>query len=402
MRGVPCWRHACCCRSLAPSHVRCILRLPAAHWAPLPPQNTHPHTPSTPCLQDADRFWDVTPPAQQELLAALQAAGNDSASGTGVSLALGWDVQRNLPLPSDHGGPLCQGALSVPLAPGTLRQLAAVLSGGAPSARLLRWGPGAGGSTGGGRGSEGDEEGGLAALYPLAWLMRGDLCSSRPLRPGDLGGGGAGEGGTGWAARWVACNASLLPQPDAWEGSAQPIGAGGAAAAAPLHQQRRLSAHSEPFLGGGATPAAWWRLDCWAVNASGAPLEPPAGQEGQGEAECGQQYGGPQLVAVLERVQGGIIGQTLSKYGIAGLYTIVVLSIGGRRSPPWPCLQRGRRQRWGSGAPVRRHGPLFQPCPRHGLVAFHPPRPTPRSGHSARRRPLPAPEPEQHAGTHTL
>lgn len=28
------------------------------------------------------------------------------------------------------------------------------------------------------------------------------------------------------------------------------------------------------------------------------------------------------IVAVLDRVQGGFIGQTLSKYGIAGLYTV--------------------------------------------------------------------------------
>ena len=34
------------------------------------------------------------------------------------------------------------------------------------------------------------------------------------------------------------------------------------------------------------------------------------------------------LVAVLERVQGGLIGQTLSKFGIVGLYTVVVYSIG--------------------------------------------------------------------------
>ena len=34
------------------------------------------------------------------------------------------------------------------------------------------------------------------------------------------------------------------------------------------------------------------------------------------------------LVAALERVQGGLIGQTLSKFGIVGLYTVVVYSIG--------------------------------------------------------------------------
>ena len=34
------------------------------------------------------------------------------------------------------------------------------------------------------------------------------------------------------------------------------------------------------------------------------------------------------VVAVLERVQGGLIGQTLSKFGIAGLYTVFVYGIG--------------------------------------------------------------------------
>lgn len=34
------------------------------------------------------------------------------------------------------------------------------------------------------------------------------------------------------------------------------------------------------------------------------------------------------LVAVLERVQGGLIGQTLSSFGILGLYITVVLAIG--------------------------------------------------------------------------
>ena len=30
---------------------------------------------------------------------------------------------------------------------------------------------------------------------------------------------------------------------------------------------------------------------------------------------------------MLERVQGGLIGETLSRLGVAGLYTVVVLSI---------------------------------------------------------------------------
>ena len=34
------------------------------------------------------------------------------------------------------------------------------------------------------------------------------------------------------------------------------------------------------------------------------------------------------MVAILERVQGGLIGQTLSSFGILGLYITVVLAIG--------------------------------------------------------------------------
>lgn len=34
------------------------------------------------------------------------------------------------------------------------------------------------------------------------------------------------------------------------------------------------------------------------------------------------------MVAVLERVQGGIIGQTLSSFGITGLYITFVFGIG--------------------------------------------------------------------------
>lgn len=39
-------------------------------------------------------------------------------------------------------------------------------------------------------------------------------------------------------------------------------------------------------------------------------------------------YDGARVVAVLERVQGGIIGQTLSSFGITGLYITFVFGIG--------------------------------------------------------------------------
>ncbi|KDD75824.1 hypothetical protein H632_c483p0, partial [Helicosporidium sp. ATCC 50920] len=70
----------------------------------------------------------------------------------------------------------------------------------------------------------------------------------------------------------------------------------------------------------------WWRLECGAVGGAGEALEPPA--EGGRAAECGRGLVGPRLVAVLERVQGGLIGQTLSRFGIIGLYTVFVYGIG--------------------------------------------------------------------------
>lgn len=132
-------------------------------------------------------------------------------------------------------------------------------------------------------------------------------------------------GAQGWDDQWVACNASLGRE----RGSE---GAGG---------------------------AAWWRFDCDLVDAEGAPLEERTAHH------CSESFLGPQcvrkglargggvagarsecrrgcamtlpryrdpppcihsvpcrLVSVVDRVQGGFIGQTLSKFGIAGLYTV--------------------------------------------------------------------------------
>jgi hypothetical protein len=297
---------------------------------------------------------------------------------------------------------VCHGSLSVPLSAASRSQLAAVLNGSAASAQLLRPDPAdnAGGSNKGSSGNNSD----LVALYPLVWLMRGDVCSSKPLRQGGIGGGGSSSGGdTGslsWSELWVACNASLLPAPEMlWpvqpelslaEGQGQgQVSVGGNLQGWP--RQLRGGASPGGVERGTGSEAVWWRMDCWSVNASGAALPSEAGgQEGQ----CGAAFAGPRwamsldggscdglselvstssnvphtyciharsfplssisgaaycclhpclpllyprllslpafgrLVTVLERVQGGLIGQTLSKYGIAGLYTIVVLSVG--------------------------------------------------------------------------
>lgn len=276
-------------------------------------------------------------------LIPLQRRQNDATSIfplRSLAHSLSWSVQRDLPLPSERGGPRCTPGISVPLAPASRRQLAALLRGEASEAQLLR-DEGAGG------------EAGSAALHPLVWLLRGDLCSSSPLQLRDVPSGPADPV---WSA-WMACNASLLPssQPAPPDMLLPGASLGGGASMA---QQRRLAATAALGRVGSST-ADWWRLGCWAVNASGDPLPPPA--EAQGTAECGSGFAGPRwvacgacagcaacqqvvllmpylctvraspspfptracadcrLVAVLERVQGGILGATLSRYGVAGL-----------------------------------------------------------------------------------
>ena len=167
------------------------------------------------------------------------------------------------------GGPLCAASTSIPLAPASQRQLAAVLHGEAPSAQLLRLNV-TGEAT--------------PALYPLLWLLRGDACVGAPLQLRDvLPSEPAGQ----WAGLWTACNASLLPLPSKEGPAPQLEGPGSTSGSAA--QQRRLAA-----AGGGhaaaATVARWWQLSCWAINGTAGPAEQP--QE-LGVADCGAGFGGP-------------------------------------------------------------------------------------------------------------
>ena len=189
-------------------------------------------------------------------------------------------MQRDLPLPSERGGPLCTPGVSIPLSPASRRQLAALLRGEGSEAQLLR-DDGAGG------------EAGTAALHPLVWLLRGDTCSSSRLQLRDA------QSGTGappiWSA-WVACNASLLPSPaPARHGARLPDA--GFSGGTGVAQQRRLAATHAQGRADSST-ADWWQLGCWAVNASGSPL-PPA--EMQDAAVCGSGFVGPRCVGLMLR-----------------------------------------------------------------------------------------------------
>jgi len=115
---------------------------------------------------------------------------------------------------------------------------------------------------------------GLAALYSFIWQLRGSDCTIR----------------MGMAAPFptaaVACNASL--------------------ANSKIGEQ-------------------WWSIQCGLVDYAGQPFNSSSHPEW---ANCSTTHSGPRVVVVLERVQGGLIGQTLSSFGIIGLYITVVLAIG--------------------------------------------------------------------------
>ncbi|CAL8464921.1 g4456 [Coccomyxa elongata] len=250
-----------------------------APWAgngSLPPSMQEAYSPNQIQLlctaEDSDRFWRVTPPARRSLERML---GESEAE-----LALGWAIVRSAPLESKHGGPLCQGTRQVALSGGTREALLEVLQGtrtraalrptvfpnGTAVANATR--PGALGSRG---------------LYGLFWQLRGGECSVRTdFGLQDMSAGTAlGES--------LACDLGIE--------------------------------------GGDITKGeeVWWRLNCTVIDAH----ELPVNSTGTGRSTCVDTLAdGPRVVAVLERVQGGIIGQTLSSFGITGLYITFVFGIG--------------------------------------------------------------------------
>eukprot|EP00887_Chlorella_sp_A99_P004668 scaffold4.g4668.t1 len=323
---------------------------------------------------DADAYWHLTPPARLALADLL-------SHEAPLALSFGWSVERDAPPPSDHGGPLCSSGSTVPLADASRRALLYALAAGGGTAPLLRNISAGAPSGGGGGAGQGPSEG----LYPLLWLLRGDRCTGSPLTATDVGGGrlpggGGGGGSLDWADQWVACNATLLVEGEDSTGTAY-LAAAGEGGAAVLHAHSEASAAS--FAGvrvqgahrqQGGAPAArgllapsgrsswgaagsgaaglpptrpphrrnlqlaaashgglWWRMECATVDGNGTlastARQLPSLGAGDGTA-CGTAYSGPRVVAVLERVQGGLIGQTLSKLGIAGLYSVFVYAIG--------------------------------------------------------------------------
>ncbi|KAK9863698.1 hypothetical protein WJX84_001768 [Apatococcus fuscideae] len=185
-----------------------------------------------------------------------------------VVVAFAWSILRSNPAVSSHGGPLCHGTTNVTLSPQSRSELQDILQGSRQTARLMAVNR-----------SRGGDEDGDPHLYNLFLLLAGDACKPVFLRssPSDtrspLNAG-------------VACNITL---------------------------------HGEPRDGN-----AWWSLTCGAITAKGADILPSQ----HGWNSCPDGSSGPQLVAVLDRVQGGRLGAALSSFGITGLYITFVFTIG--------------------------------------------------------------------------
>ncbi len=235
---------------------------------------------------DSDGVWAASPPTRAALAAALEAPDAD------VAVSLGWEVLRDLPPPSDHGGPGCAGVVAAGVASETRRDLLGVLRGDLKSAPLLRaLGPEPGNSTN--------------ALFPAFWMVRGEACAARPLQGDDLRGAAGlparrrSPPDLAWADRWLACNATLRSEEESGIGHPQ-----------------------------------WWRLECSIVDGTGAAVPDCSDDTNRTSypltcpTSAASAYTGPRAVAVLDRVQAGIIGATLTKFGVLGLYSVFVYGIG--------------------------------------------------------------------------
>ena len=220
-----------------------------------------------------------------------------------------------------------------------------------------------GGGGGGGGGGAGGSSGGASLLF-----FSRSRSSNFPA-----GYGAADADGTELATAAVACDAELLSAASAAAEEERRRGGGGeegdggeregeeaffvadgggeTISSALLQQLRQLQQQPPP-----SSSPSWWRLSCEVVAEDGSSLSPAAasrlsrcGGEGGGEGardggggggrpggsvagetsglglSAGGGGGGPRIVAVLDRVQAGVLGATLSSFGITGLYFTFVL-----------------------------------------------------------------------------
>ncbi|KAG2488469.1 hypothetical protein HYH03_012974 [Edaphochlamys debaryana] len=322
---------------------------------------------------ESDSTWRASPPARAALAAALAAEADPGQSGdpAPVVLEVRWLLTRSAPLSSAKGGPGCAGGVSVPLSLPSRKGLAQLLVGATNRTLLTAANatdPAAHGSPG---------------LFPLFLRLRGDACSVRLGLQGDGGGGSATPPLTGRGPQQSLAAASQrrrgLLERLGWGAWRRSRGGVDAVPAASEEADRWGDAMVGCYAvlaseGGGGGWGEWWSLEC------GALLPPGPGGDGDADADDGaakaqrrrrglaaasapllapspspspapqpdpdpdpspelldacagapggsRALQGPPLVAVLEPVQSGLLGETLSRFGITGLYITFVLAIG--------------------------------------------------------------------------
>ena len=237
---------------------------------------------------DSESSWNLSPPAIQDTLATL------TDEHAHLVLTFGWSLSRDIPIESNHGGPMCHGSQSIFLSWKTresLKDSIIAAKQGQP-----------------------DEQGGLVellrvpldepikslkntskALIPAVWLMRGDSCNVRAIKSSDLDVSEALPGrrihpDTSWADLWLSCKAGAISDTD--EGM----------------------------------KTMWWRFKCSFVNQNGSAFNQTF--DHMEFNACPEPFGGPSIVAFFDRVQAGILGETINKFGVIGLYTVFVYGIG--------------------------------------------------------------------------
>ncbi|GFR40352.1 hypothetical protein Agub_g896, partial [Astrephomene gubernaculifera] len=156
--------------------------------------------------------------------------------------------------------------------------------------------------------------------------------------------GGGGSGGSGGAAEWWSFECGALLPPAASDGGGggggDGGGDGGGGASACDDYDGRLWTRGGSSDGGGVTSTAGMAAVPLPAAVGGRDDDEGGDDDDDGDDDeplqdaCGGASGGsprlsgPPLVAVLEPVQSGLLGATLSRFGITGLYVTFVFAIG--------------------------------------------------------------------------
>lgn len=240
---------------------------------------------------DSESSWKVSPPLKKDGMAILEDESID------VTMAFGWHAVRDTPIESDHGGPACSGIEGFPLSWETRKLLVDAMDnsrGGEYQADPLRRISLKRRSL---NESITSDVNSSTALTPAFWYFRGDSCEVRPVKPEDLYVARAIPGrhyhpNVSWSDIWLACDA---------------------------------------YLSSDETNHIWWNFNCVLTNSDGVERD-NSGQIGLASDlsfnKCPDMYGGPMLVGLFDRTSIGIIGETISRFGVIGLYSVFVYGIG--------------------------------------------------------------------------